>query len=361
MLKAHVTSVAVVLADDEQPDPFQLSPALPAARADAVFGLTTALQQLRDYRFIYFSDHQRLFAELSARRHEIELVLNLCDQGLHNDWAREAHVPALLEVLGLPYTGASPRSLVWCFDKAFVYGVATAMGIAVPQFTCAEAGKVTWDGPYPAFVKPNFADGSFGITRHAVAHDAEGIRRAVSAMRETFGYGDLVLVQEYLPGLDLSVGVIGNPPVSQRALPILEENYAGVTGGAPHVGCYEAKWDSESTASAYHGVSWLRAQLPAEIERRIVDWSLLLLERLECHDYARVDWRLDSTGQPRLLEVNPNPGWDHWTYLATMAGWAGLEYPELLRAILEAARARTSAAHPSTGNQSGSRASGLPL
>lgn len=346
MLKASVTTVAVVLADDTQPDPFQLSPALPAARADAVRGLTAALQELHEYCFIYFSDHRCLFAELSARRHEIDLVLNLCDQGLHNDWRREAHVPALLDVLGLRYTGASPRSLVWCFDKAFVYGVAEAMGIAVPRFTCLDAGDVAWDGPYPAFVKPNFADGSFGITREAVAHDAAGIKRAISAMRDTFAYDDLVLVQEYLPGLDLSVGVIGNPPASQRALPILEENYAGVTGGAPHVGSYEAKWDSEDTASAYHGVSWLRAQLPAEIERRIVDWSLLLLSRLECHDYARVDWRLDRDGQPRLLEVNPNPGWDHWTYLATMAGWAGLQYPALLRAILEAARARTTAAPP---------------
>ncbi len=344
MLNARVATVAVVLADDAQPDPFQLSPALPAARVDAVRGLTAALQELREYRFLYFSDHRRLFDQLSARRHELDLVLNLCDQGLHNDWTQEAHVPAMLEVLGLPYTGAGPSSLVWCFDKAFVYGVAEALGIAVPRFSCVEAGNVDWDGPYPAFVKPNFADGSFGITGSAVAHDAPGIRRAISAMRETFAYDDLALVQEYLPGLDLSVGVIGNPPASHRALPILEENYAGVTGGAPHVGSYEAKWDSEDAASAYHGVSWLRAHLPEEIERRLVDWSLLLVQRLECHDYARVDWRLDGEGQPRLLEVNPNPGWDHWTYLATMAGWAGLEYPELLRAILEAARARTTAA-----------------
>jgi D-alanine-D-alanine ligase len=333
-------TVGVVLADDAQPDPFQISNALPTADAAALAGLRTALHTLQDYHFVYFSDHVRLFHELSSQRARIDLVLNLCDKGLHNDWTKEAHVPALLEILGVPYTGAGPRSLVWCFDKALVYGAASALGVAVPRFECAPAAEVAWSGPYPAFVKPNFADGSFGITREAVARDASGVTRAVAAMREAFDYDDLVIVQEYLPGKDLSVGVVGNADGSFRALPILEESYAAVPEGTPHVGSYEAKWDSEAADSPYHGLSWLRAELAPELEHELVTWSLALAKRLECHDYARVDFRLDARGQPRLLEVNPNPGWDYWTYLATMAGFADLTYPDLLRGILDAACAR---------------------
>jgi D-alanine-D-alanine ligase len=332
--------VAVVLADAAQPDPFQISQALPTADVAAARGLRDALSTLSQYRFLYFSDHRRLFHELSAQRSQIDLVLNLCDKGFHNDWSKEAHVPALLELLGLPYTGAGPRSLVWCFDKALVYAAAEALGVAVPRFECMAAAEVAWSGPYPAFLKPNFADGSFGITREAIAHDAGGIARAVNAMCQAFGYADLVLVQEYLPGKDLSVGVVGNAKGTLRALPILEESYAGVAAGIPHVGSYEAKWDSEATDSPYHGLSWLRAELAPEVERELVAWSLALVQRFECHDYARVDFRLDESGQPRLLEVNPNPGWDYWTYLATMAGFAALSYADLLRTILESACAR---------------------
>jgi D-alanine-D-alanine ligase len=332
--------VAVVLADAAQPDPFQISEALPAADIDAARGLKAALSTLPEYRFVYFSDHQRLFHQLSAQRGQIDLVLNLCDKGFHNDWTKEAHVPALLEILGVPYTGAGPRSLVWCFDKTLVYAAAEAMGVAVPRFECLAAADVTWSGPYPAFVKPNFADGSFGITREAIAHDAGGVSRAVAAMCQAFGYEDLVLVQEYLSGKDLSVGVVGNADGALRALPILEENYAGVPAGIPHIGSYEAKWDSEATESPYHGLSWLRAELTPDVEQQLIAWSLALVQRFECHDYARVDFRLDARGQPRLLEVNPNPGWDYWTYLATMAGFASLDYAALLRTILDSACAR---------------------
>jgi D-alanine-D-alanine ligase len=332
--------VAVVLADHAQPDSFQLSKPLSAADSEAVRGLKEALSTLPGYRFTYFSDHRRLIGELSANIGELDLVLNLCDKGFHNDWTKEAHVPALLETLGVPYTGAGPRSLIWCFDKALVYAAATAMGVAVPRYACMARAVVEWSGPYPAFVKPNFADGSYGITREAIAHDDAGVTRAVSAMCDAFGYEDLVLVQEYLPGKDLSVGILGNGAGSLRALPILEESYAAVPAHVPHVASYEAKWDSEALDSPYHGLGWLRAELPSHVERQLVKWSLALVQRLECHDYARVDFRLDAQGEPRLLEVNPNPGWDYWTYLATMAGFAGSSYPELLREILEAACTR---------------------
>jgi D-alanine-D-alanine ligase len=331
--------VAVLLADREAADPFGVSPALAGADAEAVRGLKNALETLDGYRFVYVESHEDLFDQLSAQAASIDLVLNLADKGFGNDWSREPHVPALLEILELPYSGAGPRSLAWCLDKMYVYGVAGAMAVPVPASRYVAPTGPRWDGPYPAFVKPNLADGSFGITRASVAEDAAGIARAVDAARAAFGYVGPFLVQEFLPGADLSVGLIGNPASGLTVLPILEEDYTAVDA-VPHIGSYEAKWDSEDPHSPYHRLDWRRADLPARTAAEIVGWSRQLFERLECRDYARVDWRLDADGRPRLLEVNPNPGWDYWTYLATMAGWCGMSYPGMLRAIIESARTR---------------------
>jgi D-alanine-D-alanine ligase len=176
------------------------------------------------------------------------------------------------------------------------------------------------------------------------------------SISERFGYDDLFVVQEFLSGADLSVGVLGNPPSDHIVLPMLEEVYTGVPDDAPRIGSYEAKWDSEDADSPYLHIEWAQATLPSATERQIAQWSAELFARLECRDYARFDWRLDTSGAPKLLEANPNPGWDYWTYLATMAGWAGISYPEMLRRILESALRRYSA-----GNQSGVPSSGSSL
>lgn len=337
-----MTRVAVILGDSGKPDPFKITPSLDHVGEAAQVGLKAALEQLPEYRYAYFTDHNRLLADLTAQRSDIDLVLNFCDQGFGNDPLREAHVPALLELLELPFTGGGPRCLTACYDKLLVYAVAAGIGVPVPRSAGIRTDAIAWNGPFPAFVKPNFADGGFGIARQSVVQTRGDLNAAVHAIRDQFGYDDLFIVQEYLPGADLSVGVLGNAP-DFTVLPVLEECYAGVPVGVPHVGSYEAKWDSEQAGSPYRTVDWIRATLPPDTERAIAAWSCALFTRLECRDYARFDWRLDAAGAPRLLEVNPNPGWDYWTYLATMAGWADIEYPELLRRILAAALLRTAA------------------
>ncbi|MBI4219863.1 MAG: hypothetical protein HY682_06960, partial [Chloroflexi bacterium] len=105
----------------------------------------------------------------------------------------------------------------------------------------------------------------------------------------------------------------------------------------PRICGYEAKWMPDSP---YWNIKSLRADLPSKIEEDIVEWCLRLFERLECRDYARLDWRLDANGNPKLLEVNPNPGWCWDGHLAKMAGHAGWSYSEMLANILRAAERR---------------------
>jgi D-alanine-D-alanine ligase len=101
------------------------------------------------------------------------------------------------------------------------------------------------------------------------------------------------------------MGIIGNPPTSYTILPITEEDYSAVPDELPKICGYEAKW---SPTSPYWNIKSIPAVLPDETEKTIEECCIRLSERLECRDYTRFDWRLDSEGNPKLLEVNPNPG-----------------------------------------------------
>jgi D-alanine-D-alanine ligase len=190
---------------------------------------------------------------------------------------------------------------------------------------------------FPVLVKPNFGDSSFGITQRSVAYNPEELTNAISEIRERFGYDKPILAEEFLTGKDLSVGIIGNPPESYTVLPIVEEDYSSLPEGLPRICGYEAKWLPESPYFKIHSI---HAELPEAVERKLVEWCLKLFERLECRDYVRFDWRLDAHGNPKLLEVNPNPGWCWDGHLAKMAAIAGLTYSDMLGAILKASEAR---------------------
>jgi D-alanine-D-alanine ligase len=105
----------------------------------------------------------------------------------------------------------------------------------------------------------------------------------------------------------------------------------------PRICGYEAKW---FPGSPYWNIESISAQLPEETEKVVVEWCLKLFERLECRDYCRFDWRLDADGNPKLLEVNPNPGWCWDGHLAKMAALEGIAYSEMLNMILQAAERR---------------------
>jgi D-alanine-D-alanine ligase len=213
------------------------------------------------------------------------------------------------------------------------------MGIPVPNAFFIKPEDTTFELPlgFPVIVKPNFGDSSFGITQRSVAYSIEELTNAISEIREKFGYDKPILVEEFLTGSDLSVGIIGNALEFYTVLPITEEDYSMLPPDLPRICGYEAKWLPDSP---YWSIKSVPAQLPEHTEKFIVECCLRLYERLGCRDYSRFDWRIDSEGKPKLLEVNPNPGWVWDGHLAKMAAHAGIEYPEMLKMILQAAEQR---------------------
>ncbi|KAF2959939.1 methyltransferase domain-containing protein [Thermotoga sp. 38H-to] len=334
-----VKNVVVVLGDPRKPDPLKPNSVFDEDDIYTIDQMKAALKSLKGYHFSYLDNHDTLITDLMKLRGKIDYVFNLCDEGFNNDPRKEAHVPALLEMLGIPYTGSGPQTLVLCYDKSLIRGIAREMGIPVPRAVFIKPEDTTFEipFPFPAIVKPNFGDSSFGITQRSVVYSPEELINAVSEIRDRFGYDKPILVEEFLTGKDLSVGIIGNPPESYVVLPIIEEDYSALPPELPRICGYEAKWLPDSP---YWNIKSVPAQLPEETEKFIIECCLKLFERLECRDYCRFDWRLDAEGNPKLLEVNPNPGWCWDGHLAKMAKIAGMSYAEMLGAILKAAEER---------------------
>ncbi len=335
--------VAVVMGDPRLPDETKLGGAFDADDFAVIDRLKEALSALNGYHFTYLNDHRTLPEDLRALRGEVDLVLNLCDEGFENDPRKELHVPALLELLDLPYTGGGPQCLAHCYDKSLVRGAAREVGVPVAEARLVGAGMPlpeAIDLPYPVIVKPNTGDSSVGITQKSVVHAPEDLVAALQSVRRLVGPGRALLVEEFLTGKDLTVSVLGNMGAF-RILPITEDDYGDLPEGLPPLCGYEAKWLPDSPY--WMEDKTMRADLAQETRTLIERASTQMFERLGCRGYARFDWRLGADGRPRLLEVNPNPGWCFDGHMAVHARLAGLSYADLLRKILDVASRRVGA------------------
>jgi D-alanine-D-alanine ligase len=332
-------NVTVIFGDPNKPDPLKPLCVFDDDDFYTIDQLKDALRQIDGYRYTYLNNHDTLVNDLVKINPKTDFVLNLCDEGYSNDPKKELHVPAVLEVIGLPYTGGGPQCLAFCYDKSLVRGIAKEMDIPVADafFIKAEDSTFELSFGFPVIVKPNLGDSSFGITQRSVAHSVEQLVNAISEIRERFGYEKPILVEEFLPGKDFTVGIIGNPTESYTALPIIQEDYSVLPPDLPRICGYEAKWMPDSP---YWQIKSIPADLPEEVEKFVIECCLKLFERLECRDYARFDWRIDFQGNPKILEVNPNPGWCWDGHLAKMSKIAGISYSEMLGAILRAAEER---------------------
>lgn len=335
--KVQKLDVTVLLGDPRLPDGVKRNGAFNPEDFDTVRKLQDALSELTNYKFRYLDNHATLERDLSDLR--TDLVLNFCDEGYNNDPFKELHVPALLDVLGIPYTGAPPATLAACYDKGLVRAVAQGLDVPVPLETYVRPGDqgATLPSVFPALLKPNYGDSSQGITKDAVVNNEKSLLDYLERLRHEFPRRP-ILVQEYLTGPEYTVALIGNPDQGLRALALLEVDYSRLDPNLPRILGYESKWEPDSpywTQIRYH-----EANLPDHVQGQLIEHSARLFERLGCRDYARFDFRADAKGEIKLLEVNPNPGWCWDGKVNVMAGFQGMRYTELLSQILAAAEER---------------------
>lgn len=330
-----VKHVTVLLGDPSLPNPTTKDGKFTPEDFQSLLEIKQALSNIKGYKFHYIDNHTHLISYLL--KHPPRFVFNLCDDGFYNLAEQELHIPALLEMLKIPYTGAPPPTLALCYDKALVRLIAHALGITVPieTFCSAPSQIVSVSHRYPVIVKPNFSDGSMGITQHAVSYNPEELLSYVDYLRKKMPLSP-ILIQEFLQGPEYTVGVIGNQE-KLEVLPIFEVDYSKLPDDLPKILCFESKWVPKSVF--WKKIDFKIAHLSSQKRQRLIECSLKLFKRLHCRDYARFDFRADANGNIKLLEVNPNPGL-YW--LSLMGGEININYSDFLKKILEIAWARYS-------------------
>jgi D-alanine-D-alanine ligase len=305
--------------------------------------------------------HNKAFTKVTTTKNGKlpTFAFNLCDEGFDNDALRELHVPAILEMLHIPYSGAGPNCLSYCYDKGLVNRTAGSLGIPTPRevfyLRNVETPNVSSidelhhiimrDVQYPAFIKPMKGDNSLGITTRSIVNSKAELE---VYMRELEGLGlqDLI-VQEYLQGTEYGVGVVGNLETGFHFFPILEVDFSKIVEkDLPPILGFESKWDPASPY--WTDISYKRATLHPDVERALKSYCVTLWDRFGCRDYARFDFRADvgkadgysGNGTIKLLEVNPNPGWCWDGKLAYMGKLDGKDYKDMIGMILKAAHDR---------------------
>lgn len=267
------------------------------------------------------------------RRCRPDIVFNIAE-GFRGE-SRESHIPAMLEMLGIPYTGSSPSTLAICLDKALTHKVLSAYGVPSPKFQVFKRAeeRVSGELDFPLVVKPLLEGSSKGIRSNSLVRDEESLRKQVSWIIKT--YHQPAIVEEFMPGREFTVGLIGNKnPV---VLPIVEICLDRLPGGASPIYSYEAKWIWDTPENPLE-IFRCPAPIPKQLEEEIKEIAIKTFEVLGCRDLCRIDMRLDREGTPRVLEVNPLPGLipdpDAHSCLPEAARAAGFTYDELICTIL---------------------------
>lgn len=264
-------------------------------------------------------------------RENVDLVFNI-SEGLGNYRSRESQVPGVLEMLDIPYTGSDPQCLAVCLDKPLTKQLVAAAGIATPEWRVIsdsrQLGKMDWnDFPFPAFMKPIHEGSSKGV--HFASKVSSAAELAKTAGNLLKYYHQPVMVEDFIAGDEITVGVVGNSP--PRIVGIMR--VVPKTNKADFIYSLEVKRDWERLVD-YE----CPAQLEEGVLKRISDASLKIFEVLGCRDFARIDFRVSRDGTPNFLEINPLPGLNSKTSdLVILSGKVGWTYEALISAVLAAA------------------------
>jgi D-alanine-D-alanine ligase len=263
------------------------------------------------------------------------LVFNLTEW-IAGDRSLDHAIAGLLDILKLRYTGTGRIGLQLCRDKALAKRIVAEAGVEVPRPYTPNHAVTDGALPFPLIVKPRHGDASDGIVKASLVRTGRELRRRASALRARF---DDLVFEEFIPGRDLYVGILGNEP---RVLAPTEMVIESRSAAAPKFATYQVK-----NSGAYRTrwrVRYRLAELSAPIRRMINDYSVRAFRALSLRDYARLDFRLTDEGRLVFIEANPNPDLTPHT-LGRNLCFVGVEYekliPRIARIALRRYRVRT--------------------
>ena len=275
------------------------------------------------------------------RRAQPDLVFNIAE-GYHGV-SRESLIPAMLDMLRIPYTGSDPLTLGLCLDKSRAKEILAYHRVPTAKFSVLKAWPLNGQlrhMDYPMFVKPISEGSSKGIWMDAIVSDRIAMKKTVEKVWNT--YAQPAIVEEFMPGREFTVAMLGNG-AALRMLPIVEISFDCLPAEAKPVYSYEAKWLWDSADSQLE-IYKCPAQLDDELQGKIESICRRAYNVLGCHDLCRIDVRLDAEGEPNILELNPLPGLikdpNIHSCFPKAAYTAGMTFDELILAIIDSACTR---------------------
>lgn len=288
------------------------------------------------HEYIFIEADENFVENLKAL--EPDLVFNRAE-GLKGD-SRESHVPAMLEMLGIPYVGSNVLTTAICLNKAWTKKVLLYHGISTPKFYVCKSeqeGEKIREG-FPYILKPSEEGSSIGITEENLVHDKTQLCTRLKQMITE--YQQPILIEQFIQGREFSTGLLGRPSKNPEVLSILEIDFSKF----PEVGGVFGQRAKTVLDSLDHYIC--PAQIPENLRMLLERLSFDVWYSLDVKDFARIDFRMNDEGKLFFLEINPIPGMDLDTeendlsFYPYMAMKSGYTYDELVRKLLESACAR---------------------
>jgi D-alanine-D-alanine ligase len=263
-------------------------------------------------------------------------VFNLTESFAGDDTA-DFKIAGFLELIGKNYTGSGTHGLMMAQDKALAKKIFQFHGVHTPVFAKSYRGRLDFshDLHFPVIVKPAREDGSIGIEFSAVVNSIRELMERIDWLHANFD--SPVLIEEYVEGREMYVGVIGND--NPEALPVVELDLSKLPDGMPRIASAEVKW-GKGTKAYRDTKSGIATDLAEEALAALQQTAVAAYQALELRDYGRVDMRLQPNGRVAVIEVNPNPWLSSKAEFAMAARKSGRTYAQLVEEIVELAMAR---------------------
>lgn len=303
---------------------------------ETVNAIRKAIEEV--YPVLMIEANESAYGKLQKTRPDF--VFNM-SEGLYGV-SREAQIPAMLELLRIPYLGSDPLTLAVCLDKSRAKEILSYHGIRTAAFTVIgrieefEDAKVK----FPAMVKPLHEGSSKGIYNSCVVHNTEELEKEVRTVLTT--YGEPALVEDFLPGREFTVAMLGNDDEVQ-VLPVVEIKFDALPPGVNHIYSFEAKWIWDTTDNPLD-IFECPASLSPDLQQKIESICRKTYRILRCRDWARIDVRLDAKDEPCIIEINPLPGIlprpEDNSCFPKAARAAGIQYNLLVQRVLNIAMDR---------------------
>jgi D-alanine-D-alanine ligase len=261
-----------------------------------------------------------------------DIVFNIAEGT--NGRGREAHIPAILSYLGIPYTGSDETTLAMALDKEITKRYLSTFHIQTPDYRLAKSPSIE-EGPgltFPLIVKPNHEGSGKGIGQTAVVDNAEELKAVLDKNFKL--YGQPMLIEQFISGREFTVGVLGNGE-NARAFEPMEIHYL--------------KEGRENRVYSFHVKTHYKDYveyicpplLDDETNNRMKETALKIHRVLSCRDFSRIDFRLSDQGDIYFIEINPLPGLaPSYSDYPMIAEFCGMSYKELILSVFNCALER---------------------